>query len=236
MPGRKNTQGMSRAEARPLEIAHPSSDRRRIESASKSVEVAHTIPIGFQHLANATERALKAIEANQLRMSRDLVSFQLRALKSIHEAAAMSLEMGEAIRATARPSRRMPLPVREPVDAMEAMAFDFARAAVRLMGALANPDAPPTRAAGETPTLDFARRVATLTRQQRKVLRELERGSPNKLIAHALGISETTVKAHVSQILVKLGVPSRARAIALISQRDETELRMLGLRSEGEGS
>ena len=40
----------------------------------------------------------------------------------------------------------------------------------------------------------------------------LAEGKANKEIAAGLFISETTVKTHVSNILLKLGVPSRTQA------------------------
>ncbi len=43
-------------------------------------------------------------------------------------------------------------------------------------------------------------------------------GLPNKLIAHQLGLTEATVKAHVSQVLMKFNVHSRARVIAEMSR------------------
>jgi two-component system, NarL family, response regulator LiaR len=51
-----------------------------------------------------------------------------------------------------------------------------------------------------------------LTEREWAVLRLLARGQPNKEIAQALHISETTVKTHVKNILAKLGVPSRTQA------------------------
>ena len=45
-------------------------------------------------------------------------------------------------------------------------------------------------------------------------------GLPNKIIAYKLGLCETTVKAHVSEILRKLCVYSRARAIVLLANID----------------
>ncbi len=52
----------------------------------------------------------------------------------------------------------------------------------------------------------------TLTERETEVLRLLAEGKANKEIALALSISETTVKTHVSNILMKLGVPSRTQA------------------------
>ena len=54
-----------------------------------------------------------------------------------------------------------------------------------------------------------------LTGREREVLELLSRGLPNKLIARELGISEHTVKFHVSSVFVKLGASSRAEAVAL---------------------
>jgi DNA-binding NarL/FixJ family response regulator len=46
-----------------------------------------------------------------------------------------------------------------------------------------------------------------------RVLMMLSEGLLNKQIAHALGVSEATVKAHVSAILQKLDVESRTQAV-----------------------
>jgi len=53
-----------------------------------------------------------------------------------------------------------------------------------------------------------------LTPRQSAVLDLLVRGMSNKHIARALAISDATVKAHVTAVLRKLGVSSRAQAIA----------------------
>ena len=58
-----------------------------------------------------------------------------------------------------------------------------------------------------------ARRLATLTPQQVRVLTMLSEGLLNKQIAYELSVSEATVKAHVSAILQKLGVESRTQAV-----------------------
>jgi DNA-binding NarL/FixJ family response regulator len=56
-------------------------------------------------------------------------------------------------------------------------------------------------------------RLSSLTPQQVRVLMMLSGGLLNKQIAYELGVSEATVKAHVSAILQKLGVDSRTQAV-----------------------
>jgi DNA-binding NarL/FixJ family response regulator len=60
---------------------------------------------------------------------------------------------------------------------------------------------------------DLTTRMATLTPQQVRVLQMLRQGLLNKQIAYDLGVGETTVKAHVSEILRKLKVASRTQAV-----------------------
>ena len=64
----------------------------------------------------------------------------------------------------------------------------------------------------------LARRLATLTPQQVRVLMMLGEGLLNKQIAFKLGVSEATIKAHVSAILTKLGVDSRTQAVIAIAK------------------
>ena len=67
---------------------------------------------------------------------------------------------------------------------------------------------------------DLAARIATLTPQQVRVLHMLRQGLLNKQIAFDLGVGETTVKAHVSEILRKLKVNSRTQAVIEASKID----------------
>ncbi len=55
--------------------------------------------------------------------------------------------------------------------------------------------------------------ISALTPRQHTVLDLLAEGKANKIIAYELGISEITVKAHVSAILRKLGVSNRVQAV-----------------------
>ena len=63
-----------------------------------------------------------------------------------------------------------------------------------------------------------------LTDRELEVLRLLAHGRQNKEIAAALGISERTVKFHVSAILAKLGVGNRTEAVGKAAQLGLVEL------------
>ncbi len=54
-----------------------------------------------------------------------------------------------------------------------------------------------------------------LTRREAEILALLSQGLRNSVIARRLFVSTKTVDHHVSAILTKLGVPSRAEAIAM---------------------
>jgi DNA-binding NarL/FixJ family response regulator len=67
-------------------------------------------------------------------------------------------------------------------------------------------------------TAELVSRMSTLTPQQVRVLMMLGEGLLNKQIAFKLGVSEATIKAHVSAILQKLGVDSRTQAVIAINK------------------
>jgi DNA-binding NarL/FixJ family response regulator len=69
------------------------------------------------------------------------------------------------------------------------------------------------KSSADAQTMELMSRMATLTPQQVRVLMMLSEGLLNKQIAFQLGVSEATVKAHVSAILQKLGVESRTQAV-----------------------
>ncbi len=60
---------------------------------------------------------------------------------------------------------------------------------------------------------DAAQRLRDLTPQQFRVLQMLGEGLLNKQIGHELGVSEATVKAHMTAILRKLGASNRTQAV-----------------------
>ena len=65
---------------------------------------------------------------------------------------------------------------------------------------------------------DAVSRLATLTNQQARILQLICEGKLNKQIAYDLSIAETTVKAHVTAIMRKLGVQSRTQAVLIAKQ------------------
>jgi DNA-binding NarL/FixJ family response regulator len=77
---------------------------------------------------------------------------------------------------------------------------------------------------GESPALAVDEIVSgpqgQLTLREQQVLRELALGKPNRDIAEQLWVSENTVKTHLRKIYRKLGVETRAEAVALyVGQR-----------------
>jgi DNA-binding NarL/FixJ family response regulator len=64
--------------------------------------------------------------------------------------------------------------------------------------------------------------LGELTPRQREVLLRLVQGKPNKIIARELGISDTTVKTHVSAVLQCLGVHNRTEAVFAMRNLDPT--------------
>ena len=62
-------------------------------------------------------------------------------------------------------------------------------------------------------------RSGSLSARERGVLHLVAAGLSNRQIAHALSISERTVKFHVTAILNKLGADNRAQAVARAAER-----------------
>ncbi len=88
----------------------------------------------------------------------------------------------------------------------------------------------PENYGGQAPDADssdraeMVRRLSKLTPQQLRVLQMLKQGMLNKQIAYELQVGETTVKAHVSEILRKLNVYSRTQAVIEVSKLDNADL------------
>lgn len=88
-----------------------------------------------------------------------------------------------------------------------------------LMGEIWAPAAREDPGAGRSASeLELAERMAQLTPQQFKVLMMMSQGLLNKQIAYELGVSEATIKAHVTAIMNKLGVTNRTQAVLVANQ------------------
>ena len=64
----------------------------------------------------------------------------------------------------------------------------------------------------------IAAAISSLTPHQFKVLMMLGEGLLNKQIAYQLGVSEATIKAHVTAILRKMGVTNRTQAVLAVQR------------------
>ena len=65
---------------------------------------------------------------------------------------------------------------------------------------------------------DLAAKIATLTPQQYRVLCYLREGWLNKQIGYELGVTEATIKAHITAIFRKLGTSNRTQAVIMLSK------------------
>jgi DNA-binding NarL/FixJ family response regulator len=89
-----------------------------------------------------------------------------------------------------------------------------------LHGEMQFPDSAESDAAGD----ELIDKLRQLTPQQLKVLNRVCEAKLNKQIAFELGVTETTIKAHITLIFKKLGVHSRTQAVLLLQKmRHELE-------------
>jgi DNA-binding NarL/FixJ family response regulator len=70
-------------------------------------------------------------------------------------------------------------------------------------------------------TLVAAQASAALTDRQWEILRLLGQSASTAQMAERLGISEVTVRRHVSSLLAKLGVADRAEAVRVLRRSAE---------------
>ena len=88
-----------------------------------------------------------------------------------------------------------------------------------LMGEIWSPETTASDLPGNNVSeVELAERMSKLTPQQFKVLMMMSQGLLNKQIAYELGVSEATIKAHVTAIMNKLGVNNRTQAVLAASQ------------------
>ena len=75
--------------------------------------------------------------------------------------------------------------------------------------------APEQAQAEDEARAELARRFATLTPQQMKILRLICLGKANKEISYELSIAEATVKTHITAIMSKINARRRTQAVLL---------------------
>jgi RNA polymerase sigma factor (sigma-70 family) len=75
--------------------------------------------------------------------------------------------------------------------------------------------------------MEVSEKWAGLTRRERQVLKLMMEGMENKEIAEDLGISTNTIAFHVTNILKKLGVDSRQKAVAWVHANLSDDLETL---------
>ena len=69
----------------------------------------------------------------------------------------------------------------------------------------------------ELKTADLKVKLSTLTPREREVLDLLVEGQPSKIVASRLGMSVRTAEHYRARIMEKVGAPSTARLIAMVS-------------------
>jgi DNA-binding NarL/FixJ family response regulator len=77
------------------------------------------------------------------------------------------------------------------------------------------PHAAGLTSAADDPDVELARRFASLSPQQMRILALIVEGKLNKQIAGELNLAEQTIKIHVSAMFKKLGVGTRTQAAVL---------------------
>ncbi|MDQ2101957.1 response regulator transcription factor [Azospirillum isscasi] len=80
---------------------------------------------------------------------------------------------------------------------------------------------PPAPLAAMAPAVNGKPHLTQLTPRQIAVLECLQEGKPNKVIAHELGMRESTVKVHVRNILRRLGATNRTEAVCRVMREEE---------------
>jgi len=179
-----------------------------------------------QRLLAVIEQSLESVEAGPAGRRPDVVDLQRRAIAALQQCAAAAIDIAERVGDTACPRNATCLHLGDgsrcnacfegQVGKFLDQAGKFVTAV--LLGTEPRPFGFRRAAEPGSKSFDaFSERSASFTEAQQRVFELLVTGLPNKLIAREIGVSEATVKAHVSAVLHKLGVRSRAQAIAVSS-------------------
>ena len=173
-----------------------------------------------------SKSSAKTVDGPKIARS-EIADLQRRAIASLQECADVALRLAECLGDAACPRDITCLHLGDwnrcdsCFDEQVSRFFDQASKFMTAIAASGEPGPLVFRKAavvGESNSCDaFRERAASFTDAQQRVFELLVTGLPNKLIAYEIGVSEATIKAHVSAVLRKLKVRSRAQAIALSS-------------------
>jgi DNA-binding CsgD family transcriptional regulator len=208
--------------------------RRAAESKfdlSRPSQNSEQTRLAYRLLEASIDEAVQTIEDNSAQFAAGSPGLRARTIESAHAAALEAIALldalvcpddpnAAAVGETARGRRQR--------EAVGRQVIEYLAAARNLISVLTAPPSDPLPDCSKAESCPHApcttrtviERVKSLTVQQKRVLGLLAQGLPNKLIAYELGLCETTVKAHVSEILRKLCVYNRTRAIVLLSDID----------------
>jgi DNA-binding CsgD family transcriptional regulator len=202
------------------------------EAGAVSSVFARQVRMAYGLLQAAIEEAAETVECSHVKIAAEFEDLQARAIRSMRESALATIDLFEAMSAAQMPGefakRQLELAQRRRETVNDRL-VDFFESARNIASIMTDPLSRQLRALACAKSAErgapeagdsILSRVNTLTGRQKVVLGLLTEGLPNKVIAHQLSISETTVKAHVGEILRKLKVYNRARVIVMLAQFD----------------
>ncbi|KQT08911.1 response regulator transcription factor [Ramlibacter sp. Leaf400] len=110
------------------------------------------------------------------------------------------------------------IPKESPPDVLQQALNKITGGGISLPSALLASSSPPPQRHDAQPKA-IVEVFPALTQRQADVLAAMLRGLPNKLIARQLGISDATVKTHLSAIFRELNVQSRTEAVYVAARQ-----------------
>ncbi len=185
-----------------------------------------TLAPKYARLRSVLENSVNTIGPDDGAVRSEVADLQRRAIASLQECADITLGLAECLGDGACPRDVTCLHLGDwnrcgaCFNEQAGRFFDQASKFITAIVACAEPGAQTWRkgvVASSNSCDAFPERAASFTEAQLRVFELVITGMPNKLIAFEIGVAEATVKAHVSAVLHKLQVRSRAQAIALSS-------------------
>jgi len=179
-----------------------------------------------QRLVAVIEKSARSVETGATTTRSDIVDLQRQAIASLQQCADVAIDLAERLSDSVCPRditrfhfgdwNRRPASFEAQVGKFLDQAGEFLTAV--MLSTERRPFVAAKAARAGSQSCDaFPGGAASFTDAQQRVFQLLVTGLPNKLIAYEIGVTEATVKAHVSAVLRKLGVRSRAQAIAVSS-------------------